>query len=261
MLSAAILSSTRVASMMSPVKNPCRIRVSAVCSPSTAASLPSWYRYDPYVSKVLPSPMKTPLSPSNEDQAIRVNSLFNQQPEKPRSFLAAVSEAPRPTSQKAESAKIHYAVVSFKHDSATFIAPFRIAAGDHVIVEGDRGEDLGCVTEITTETPAYPVPLKILRRAAPRDMERYREKKLKEEQTVCSVQKLAAQLNLGIEVVDTEFQYDGNKLTVYFNAGNGHTDFRKLQRGLFRDHRCRIWLSNMAEVQYNANLQKIRRTR
>jgi hypothetical protein len=207
--------------------------------------------------------MKTPTSPSNEDQAPRVNSLFTQaRPEKPqRSFLAAVSEAPKPAPQRTESTATHYAVVNFKHDSATFIAPFRIAAGDFVIVEGDRGEDLGCVSEITTETPSYPVPLKILRRAAPRDMERYREKKAKEEQTVYSVQKLAAQLNLGIEVVDTEFQLDGNKLTVYFNAGNGHTDFRKLQRGLFRDHRCRIWLSNMAEVQYNANLQKTRRTR
>lgn len=272
MMSASMISTgaARVAAMLSPAKNPCRIRVKNLSAPSTvsAAAPVSWYRHDPYMSKVLSSPMKTQVSPSAPETPKHVNSLFAApaQP-KPRSFLdaavvpSAATQAPVAPRPAAESAKAHFAIIHFKHDSATFIAPFRVQVGDRVIVEGDRGEDLGRIVEITTVTPSYPVPLKIIRRAAPRDLEKFDQKLAKEMQTVTAVQKLAQQLNLPIEVVDTEFQFDSNKLTVFFHANSGHTDFRKLQRGLFREHRCRIWLSNMAEVDYNAQLQKTRRTR
>jgi len=284
-----------VASMMSPEKNPCRVRDSAS----------NWYRYDPYMSKVMPSPMKTqmispvktPIAPMAADgncpgdmmSPLHRNSLFNtpmtnaapmqqvpmmpiqqQQPVAPISFLAAAERKKMPQAdmnatrtQKTmieSSSNTHYAVVYFKHDSATFTAPFRVQTGDHVIVEGDRGVDIGQVTEITTVQPRYPVPLKIVRRATQKDMEAFQQKQRKEQVVQRQVQALAESLELGVSIVDTEFQFDNNKLTVYF-AGRAQIDFRKLQRGLYRDHRCRIWLSNMAEVEYNANLQKVRRTR
>eukprot|EP01084_Bolivina_argentea_P051872 95360_1 len=285
---------------MSPEKNPCRVK--------DASS--SWYRYDPYMSKVMPSPMKTqlispvksaigggpaPLAPIGHDEVLpesglHRNSLFNaptpvtpvaqQQPmlqqyqaqpqvtqQKPVSFLAAV-EKQKPAfaalhkAKQTESAsgKTHFAVVHFKHDSATFIAPFRIVAGDHVIVEGDRGVDIGQVADITNVTPAYPVPLKIVRRATSKDMEAFQHKVRKEQVVSQQVQALAESLSLGVQIVDTEFQFDNNKLTVFFE-GRKQIDFRKLQRSLFREHRCRIWLSNMGEIEYNAKLQKVRRTR
>ena len=66
--------------MMSPTKNPCRIRCTALSATSPSAMAPiSWYRYDPYMSKVLPSPMKTMPSPKQE-AATRVNSLFANAP-------------------------------------------------------------------------------------------------------------------------------------------------------------------------------------
>jgi hypothetical protein len=201
---------------------------------------------------------------------------FHQQAT-PSSFLAAVEKAPmpapvdavsatsattmvKPTQAKTESAKTHYAVVSFKHDSRTFIAPFRIATGDHVIVEGDRGVDIGVVGDITTDTPAYNVPSKIVRRATGKDMEAYAQKQRKEKQVTAQIQAMADSLDVGAKIVDTQFQFDNNKLTV-FVEGKKQIDFRKLQRNLFREHRCRIWVSYMAEMEYNAKLQKVRRTK
>jgi len=290
MLSATAITSgvSRVAAMLSPVKNPCRIRVapqamSAAAASSSPAPATTWYRFDPYVSKVLPSPMKTTMSPVKATQEVQAqpaphkNSLFAAPVKatapttvKPRSFLSAVSEQSAPvaapfTSRKAptksESGKTHYAILKFKHETATFIAPFRVAVGDYVFVTGDRGEDVGVIQEITTDTPSYPVPNKILRRATTTDVQKLHAQRTKEAETARQVQQLAGSLGLNMEVVDTEFQFDGNKLTVFFDSRQNHTDFRKLQRGLFREHRCRIWLSHMDEVAYNIEQQKVRRTR
>jgi cell fate regulator YaaT (PSP1 superfamily) len=71
---------------------------------------------------------------------------------------------------------------------------------------------------------------------------------LKEKRVTAQVQKLAESFGLGIRVNDTEFQMDGNKLTVFFSS-RVFVDFRKLQRSLFREFRCRIWLVNWAEVR------------
>lgn len=284
MLSVAMLSNgfARAAvAVMSPERNPCRVH--AVEPEGTVSSL---YRFDPYASKVLPSPLKTQLispikcpvpvemPPQAVDEApLHRNSLFT------KPVLSHAASAPRlehpalkpiepigapiltePKVKTSESAKTHYAVVYFKHDSATYIAPFRIATGDHVIVEGDRGVDLGRVTEITTVTPRYNVPNKIVRRATKKDMEAFEEKHHKEQLVRAQVQGMVEQQDLGVQIVDTEFQFDNNKLTVFF-AGRTQIDFRKLQRLLFREHRCRIWLSNMAEIEYKAAMQKAHRTR
>ena len=44
-----------------------------------------------------------------------------------------------------------------------------------------------------------------------------------------------------MKMEDVEFQYDGQKVTIYYSS-NGSVDFRQLQRQLFRDFRCRVWL-------------------
>jgi len=299
MLSVAMLTTgfARAAAVMSPERNPCRVR-------DLASNI---YRYDPYASKVMPSPMKTQLvSPvkcptpvqmhhqhhcvMEEPAPLHRNSLFAApmpaaapipvpapvapvapamqemqmpQAQQPKEQLVAPApiqvfgEAKQSTS---ESAKTHYAIIYFKHDSATFVAPFRIAPGDHVIVEGDRGHDLGRVGEITTVTPTYNVPNKIIRRATKKDMEAFQQKQLKEQQTAQQIQVMSDEMNLGVAIVDTEFQFDNNKLTVFF-SGRHQIDFRKLQRSLFREHRCRIWLSNMGEVEFKEKVQQTRRTR
>jgi cell fate regulator YaaT (PSP1 superfamily) len=127
-------------------------------------------------------------------------------------------------------------------------APFRVAPGDVVIVEADRGEHIGIVQEVTTVVPKYNVPSRIMRRANAAEVGTMESLKTKESSVTKSIQKLSESLGLGIKIVDTEFQMDNNKLTVFFSS-KVFVDFRKLQRSLFRDYRCRIWLVNWAEVR------------
>jgi len=147
------------------------------------------------------------------------------------------------SSTAVSSSTTRYAYIRFKHDMLAYVAPFRVAVGDWVMVEGDRGEDLGCVEEITTEKPSYPVPLKITRKANQNDKTALQTKRSKEEGAVRSAQALADSLALPIQIADCEFQYDYGKLTIFFRSKARHVDFRKLQRGLFREFRCRIWLT------------------
>jgi len=144
--------------------------------------------------------------------------------------------------------KTHYALIGFKHETGMYQAPFRVAVGDVVIVEADRGEHVGVVQEITTVAPKYNVPCRLVRHANKSEYELIDELTFKEKSATTGIQKLAESLGLGIRVVDTEFQMDKNKLTVFFSS-KVFVDFRKLQRSLFREYRCRIWLVNWSEVR------------
>ena len=55
----------------------------------------------------------------------------------------------------------------------------------------------------------------------------------------------------GMTILDTELQFDGNKLIIYYTPANGasHVDFRGLQRALFREFGCRIWFTDWADVR------------
>jgi len=157
-----------------------------------------------------------------------------------------------------QQSSVRYAVIDFKYESLTFLAPFKISVGDWVVVEGDRGEHIGRVADITAEKPSYPVPCKVLRRAGSKDRVQFDDKNAKELISTKLCQDLAASMGLQIAVIDTELQFDCNKLTVYFASKHHHIDFRKYQRTLFREYRCRIWLTNMAEVQQEKAMARSR---
>lgn len=273
MLATALLSVSALTAALSPSKNSCVVRCGG-----------ARYRNDPYkarvtvytppkASSVCISPVKkAPLSAlSHVAEMVKSaadNSLFRafQNENSASSFMAAaLSNAAIPqaaTAAPIEAAattnagsaasgavKSRFALIRFKHESCMYQAPFRVSVGDVVFVEADRGEHLGTVEQITSVTPKFNVPSKIIRHATPTDHENLARQRLREENTTQTVQKLAESFGLGIRVMDTEFQTDGNKLTVYF-ASKVFVDFRKLQRCLFRDYRCRIWLVNWNEVRH-----------
>jgi len=140
-------------------------------------------------------------------------------------------------------------VVEFKHETCMYRAPFRVSIGDVVAVEADRGENIGRVVEICNQAPNYEVPNRVLRRASQQDISAVEALRANEVQVTTNVQRVAESVGLGIRVVDTEFQTDMNKLTIYYSA-RAPIDFRKLQRTLFRDYRCRIWIVNWSEVEF-----------
>lgn len=164
--------------------------------------------------------------------------------------IAPIALPPTPVKASKPPAP-RFAIVRFKHESATFVAPFKIAAGDLVVVEGDRGENIGVVAEITKEAVSYDVPNKVLRRATDKDREALAAQREREAAAVVSTRALAESLGLHGRVEDAEYQFDLNKLTIFVRRPSKSTfvDFRKLQRSLFREFRCRIWCAYMDEVE------------
>jgi len=209
--------------------------VANMCSPSTNACVkrvaPLRFRYDPYCARVIPAEFA--MSP------LVLHSIRT-----PMKMTEPMPVAKAPSGPR-------FAVVQFKHESITYLAPFRVTEGDIVVVEGDRGENIGRIATITQVKPNYDVPAKILRKATDADHKTLATQRQRELAAVKGTQALADSLGLHATIEDAEYQFDMNKLTIFVrrNAKNGFVDFRKLQRGLFREFRCRIWCAYMDEVE------------
>ncbi|KAF9999304.1 hypothetical protein BGZ80_006594 [Entomortierella chlamydospora] len=138
--------------------------------------------------------------------------------------------------------------------------------GDLVIVEADRGKDLGKVTNdsITpqqiqalqkehAEAAALAAhqegqrvhkeihPKRIFRLAAPTEISQLVNKNQDEIKAMMVCQTKVRQKKLPMEVVDAEYQWDRRKLTFYFRAEH-RIDFRELVRDLFKIYKTRIWM-------------------
>ncbi len=156
----------------------------------------------------------------------------------------------------------------------------KCSVSDLVIVEADRGEDLGKITaeisvskmrscisdstrlssssssvkdavdedknEISTELASLLrskeiVPKRIHRLAQQSDLKLLQAKAQEEALAMVRCQSRIRQKKLPMEVVDAEYQWDRNKLTFYFIADR-RIDFRELVRDLFRIYKTRIWM-------------------
>ena len=151
----------------------------------------------------------------------------------------------------------------------------KISPGSWVIVEADRGEDLGKVTctvgidrlqqlislaadavsedgleqlAATLEPELAPIiyakeiiPKQIYRLATHDDMRMLQVKAQEEAIAMVRCQSRIRQKRLPMEVVDAEYQWDRNKLTFFFQSDK-RIDFRELVRDLFRIYKTRIWM-------------------
>ncbi len=149
-----------------------------------------------------------------------------------------------------------FAEVRFKGTRKDYYsyADIDLRPGSHVIVEAERGEDLGEVSAVgtiaerkcsssggcTTPTPEQRVLRvagedEVLRRTALREDEhRVRERS----------RKLAVKHGLKMKVTEAEWQFDRAKLIIYFTAEK-RVDFRELVRELARTFRTRIELKQI----------------
>ena len=115
---------------------------------------------------------------------------------------------------------------------------------DHVIVEVERGEDIGLVRKKIESEVGFADgqrPNTILRRASAEDAERWITLRDQEDGYKYEVIDLIRKHNLPMKVVDVECQFDGNKMTVYFTADH-RVDFRELVKDLAARYRTRIEL-------------------
>ncbi|ORY00477.1 PSP1-domain-containing protein, partial [Basidiobolus meristosporus CBS 931.73] len=149
--------------------------------------------------------------------------------------------------------------VFYTQDSANLICH----VGDLVIVEADRGKDLGKVindsitphhihllqqsqmAESTTGDLRFNnkeiQPKRIYRLAQPSEIAILMSKNQDEAKAMLLCQTKVRQKKLPMEVVDAEYQWDRRKLTFYFVAER-RIDFRELVRDLFKIYKTRIWM-------------------
>ena len=116
--------------------------------------------------------------------------------------------------------------------------------GEYVIVETARGVECGEVaTPNREENDANIVfPLKkVIRKATEQDLKKLEENKLKEKEALKTCEKLVAQHNLDMKLVDVEYTFDNSKIMFYFTA-DGRVDFRALVKDLASVFRTRIEL-------------------
>ncbi len=118
--------------------------------------------------------------------------------------------------------------------------PFR--PGDTVIVEVERGHDLGKVSYIgwrpgleSEQVLSYSV----LRKAVSADFKILEQNRLREAEAKRAAKQKIADHHLEMKLVDVELQWDGRKMTFYFTS-EGRVDFRDLVKDLAGTFRTRI---------------------
>jgi cell fate regulator YaaT (PSP1 superfamily) len=150
--------------------------------------------------------------------------------------------------------------------------PLRVQ--DCVVVEVERGRDLGRVTAVgdvaskkcggctscaVGEAAEEPQQLKaVLRRATDEDIKLHQEIRLSEEEVRHKVVQRVRAHELLMKVSDTEWQWDRNKLTIYFTADK-RVDFRALVRDLASLFRTRIELRQIGVRDEAARLSGVGR--
>jgi cell fate regulator YaaT (PSP1 superfamily) len=150
--------------------------------------------------------------------------------------------------------------------------PIRIK--DAVVVEVERGRDLGRVTAVgdvatkkcggcsgcavgePAEETAVLKP--VVRRATAEDLKSHQEIRLSEEDVRQKVIQRVRAHALLMKVSDTEWQWDRNKLTIYFTADK-RVDFRALVRDLASLFRTRIELRQIGVRDEAARLSGVGR--
>ncbi len=149
-----------------------------------------------------------------------------------------------------------FAEVRFKGSRQDYFAyrGLALSPGSHVIVEADRGEDLGEVSAVGGIAErkcsgsggcSTPVPeKKIVRLARPEELAQQSQLRSEEDDVRSKTRKRVQSHGLKMKVTEAEWQFDRNKLIIYFTA-EGRVDFRELVRDLARTFRTRIELKQI----------------
>jgi cell fate regulator YaaT (PSP1 superfamily) len=138
--------------------------------------------------------------------------------------------------------------IEFKgHRREFFGNPFnlQISKDEWVIVEAERGEDMGFVHLILDRERKLEMipenPHKILRQAGYEDRDKLAKNRDIEVEALSTCKEMIGKHGLDMKLVDVESQFDGNKMTFYFTADE-RVDFRALVKDLASTYRTRIEL-------------------
>lgn len=129
--------------------------------------------------------------------------------------------------------------------------------GDLVAVEASPGHDIGEVTLVgrlvaTQMRRANVKPdaelKRVFRKAKHGDIEKYKEARSKENDTMIRARRIAESLNLNMKIGDVEYQGDGNKAIFYYIADE-RVDFRQLIKVLAETFHVRIEMKQIGARQ------------
>tara|TARA_B100000953_G_scaffold91956_1_gene74969 strand:+ start:305 stop:1150 length:846 start_codon:yes stop_codon:yes gene_type:complete len=150
-----------------------------------------------------------------------------------------------------------FAEISFKGNRKAYFGytNLNLRPDLHVIVEADQGKDLGKVTAVGAIAErkcsssnggcATPAPeKKVLRIAHSDDIGKSQTLRKDEDRVRVEARKLVTKHQLSMKVTEAEWQFDRNRLTVYFTAEK-RVDFRQLVRALASKFKARIQLKQI----------------
>ena len=150
--------------------------------------------------------------------------------------------------------------VQFKHTRKGYYHNsnnLELKKGDIVAVEANPGHDIGVVTltgrlvkkQITKANLKSADEIKrIYRIARPVDMDKYREAKAREHDTMIESRQIAKDLGLQMKIGDVEYQGDCNKAIFYYIADE-RVDFRQLIKVLAETFHVRIEMKQIGARQ------------
>lgn len=137
--------------------------------------------------------------------------------------------------------------IEFKGGRKAFFAnpqEFPFVVGDLVVVQAEKGEDLGRVVNmgsLVDKRAGDQEFLQIIRKPSRKDLEQMEENLKLERDAFTDCRKRIEEHGLEMKLVDVECQLDRNKITFYFTSDR-RVDFRVLVRDLASRYRTRIEL-------------------
>lgn len=138
----------------------------------------------------------------------------------------------------------------------------RLFLGDVVVVESDRGFDIGhlalggVVAELQMRKKNYVKDIKdvprIFRKANESDIELLKKVRERESETRTQAREIIDELRLDMKLTDVEFQGDNTKAIFYYIADH-RVDFRELIKRLAREFRIRVEMKQIG-LRHEAGL-------
>ena len=111
---------------------------------------------------------------------------------------------------------------------------------DYVVVETQRGQELGCVVGDLFDTPNVSLEIKdIIRKANENDIKTYKENIIDATEAKIIAQEESDKLALGMNIISAEYTLDRTKVTFIYLADD-RVDFRELLKVLASIFHCRI---------------------
>lgn len=120
----------------------------------------------------------------------------------------------------------------------------KVKVGDKIIVEMQRGKEMGTVSEVNHEVDDDKIvkPLrKMLRFATQKDFDRIEENHKKEAEAFKICEKKIEEHKLDMKLTKVEYSFDSSQIVFFFTA-DGRVDFRELVKDLASEFHTRIEL-------------------